>query len=207
MMDMPAARRGSHIAAIILAAGRSTRMGHFKLLADIGGVPMLRRVVQTVHAARVSRTIVVTGHKAEAVAAALAGLDITLVHNPRFAEGLATSLATGLAALPPETDGVLVALGDMPQVATATLDALIAAFSPGEVVLPVTKGEVGNPILWPRAAFADMARLTGDAGARRLLPAFEGRIRRIEVADAGIFADVDTPEALAALRARAEPGT
>ena len=69
MMDMPAARRGSHIAAIILAAGRSARMGHFKLLADIGGVPMLRRVVQTVHAARVSRTIVVTGHKAEAVAA------------------------------------------------------------------------------------------------------------------------------------------
>lgn len=195
------------IAAIVLAAGRSTRMGHFKLLADLGGVPMLRRVVETVRKARVTRTIVVSGHQAEAVTAALDGLDITIVHNPRFAEGLATSLAAGLAALPPDTDSVLVALGDMPQVTTATLDALIAAFTPGEVVVPVSAGEIGNPILWPREAFAAMAHLSGDAGARRLLPAFEGRVRRVEVADGGILTDVDTPEALAALRAGEGPKT
>lgn len=201
-----ASRSGPRIAAIVLAAGRSTRMGHFKLLADLGGVPMVRRVVETVRAARVTEVIVVSGHDATAVEAALAGLGVRLVDNPRFAEGLATSLGVGLAAVAPETDGVLVALGDMPQVTTATLDALIAAFVPGEVVVPVSGGEIGNPILWPRAAFADMARLTGDAGARRLLPAFDGHVRRVDVGDPGIFADVDTPEALAEVRTRLGPG-
>lgn len=205
-MSTTEASRMSRIAAIVLAAGRSTRMGHFKLLADVGGVPMLRRVVETVQASGVTDTIVVSGHQAEAVAAALQGLDVRLIHNPRFADGLATSLSAGLAALPPDTDGVLVALGDMPQVTTATLDALIAAFTPGAVVVPVSAGEIGNPILWPREAFAEMTRLAGDAGARRLLPAFEGRVRRVEVADGGIFADVDTPEALAQVRSRLEPG-
>lgn len=193
------------IAAIVLAAGRSTRMGHFKLLADLGGRPMLRRVVEAAAASQVAHTIVVTGHEAEAVRAALAGLAVTLVHNPRFAEGLATSLAAGLAAVPADIDGVVVALGDMPQVGTATLDALIGAFAPGMVVVPVRAGEIGNPILWPRQAFAAMVALTGDVGARRLLPQFEGHVQRVEVTEGGIFADVDTPEALDAVRMRMAP--
>lgn len=194
------------IAALVLAAGRSTRMGHFKLLADVGGKPMLWRVVEAVTAAQVTRTIVVTGNEAEAVAGALAGLDVGYVHNARFAEGLATSLAAGVAALPSDCDGVVVALGDMPQIAAATLDALIGAFQPGHVVVPVREGEIGNPILWPREAFAAMAGLAGDAGARRLLPAFEGRVIRVAVAEGDIFTDIDTPEALAALRARFASG-
>lgn len=200
-VESPAPR----IAAIVLAAGRSTRMGHFKLLADLGGTPMLRRVVEAVQASRVAQTIVVTGHEAEAVARALVGLEVAMVHNPRYADGLATSLAAGLAIVRPEMDGVAVALGDMPQVTAATIDALIAAFAPGMVVVPVRSGEIGNPILWPRQAFTRMAALTGDAGARRLLPEFEGYVRRVEVREGDIFADVDTPEALAAVRARIAP--
>lgn len=190
------------IAGLVLAAGRSTRMGHFKLLADVGGKPMLRRVVEAVTGSRVACTVVVTGHEADAVRAAVAGLGVAVVHNPRFAEGLATSLAAGLAALPPECDGVVVALGDMPQITSGTLNALLKAFEPGHVVVPVRDGEIGNPILWPRDAFGRMAALSGDAGARRLLPAFEGRVTRVEVQEGDIFTDVDTPEALAALRAR-----
>lgn len=193
------------IAAIVLAAGRSTRMGHFKLLADLAGVPMVRRVVEAVRGSSIAAVYVVTGHQADGVAAALAGGDAHLVHNPRFAEGLATSLAAGIAALPADIDGAVVVLGDMPGVTAATIDALLAAFEPGRVVVPVQGGEIGNPILWPREAFARMSALTGDAGARRLLPAFEGRVARVDVTDSDIFGDVDTPEALADVRARMTP--
>ena len=201
-MPTSASAPAPRIAALVLAAGRSTRMGHFKLLADLGGKPMLRRVVEAVCAAPVAPVVVVTGHEAEAVQVALCGLAVSFVHNPRYAEGLATSLAAGISALPDDVDGVVVVLGDMPQIAPATLAALVQAFTSGHVVVPVQGGEMGNPILWPREAFARMASLTGDAGARRLLPAFDGRIRRVEVSEGDIFADVDTPEALAAIRGR-----
>lgn len=198
-------RNGSNIAAIILAAGRSTRMGHFKLLADIAGQPMLRRIVMQVLASNAGSVIVVTGHEAEAVRAALGGLDVAFTHNPRFAEGLSTSLAAGISALADDAEGALVVLGDMPGITAAILDRLLADFEPGSVVVPVRNGEMGNPMLWPREAFAAMVQLTGDAGARRLLPRFEGRVRYVDVADDGILADVDTPEALAAHRAKLPP--
>jgi len=196
----------SPIAALVLAAGRSTRMGSFKLLADLAGKPLLRHAVEVALGARVGTVIVVTGHEAASVAAALEGLEVRVVHNPNFADGLATSLASGIAAVPAACTGALVMLADMPHVRRETLDALIEAFVPGHVIVSACAGKIGNPILWPREAFAAMAGLTGDAGARRLLPRFEGRVKQVEVADQGIFTDVDTPEALAAARAATPAG-
>lgn len=193
------------VAAIILAAGRSSRMGHFKLLADIAGKPMVRWVAEAVCGSLVSQVIVVTGNEAASVERALAGLDVQFVHNPDYAQGLSTSLAAGLSALAPHTQGALVALGDMPQVTTVAIDALVRAFAPGRVVVPVHAGQAGNPILWPQEAFAGMAKLTGDAGARKLLPDFADRVREVEIDSRGIFEDIDTPEALAAARARPRP--
>ncbi|MDX2201977.1 MAG: nucleotidyltransferase family protein [Hyphomicrobiaceae bacterium] len=193
------------VAAVILAAGRSSRMGHPKLLADVGGTPMLRRVVQAALGSPARPILVVTGHEAAAVAHSLEGLDVGLVHNAEFAAGLSTSLKAGIAALPAGIDGAVVLLGDMPQVTAAHISALLAAFAPGLVVVPVHAGRRGNPILWPREAFARIASLSGDAGAKRLLAEFADLVREVEIASPAIFRDIDTPEALAALRAEIAP--
>lgn len=189
---------------MVLAAGRSTRMGPAnKLLADIGGTPMVRRVVEAALASRATPVLVVTGHMAAEVTAALAGLDVTLVANPDYASGLAGSLKAGVGALPPSCDGVLILLGDMPRIAADHLDALVAAFAPDTVVVPVHAGRQGNPVLWPAKYFPELLQLDGDAGAKRLIATHAAHVREIDLGTDAIFADIDTPEALAALRAGA----
>jgi molybdenum cofactor cytidylyltransferase len=196
--------RQHKVAAIVLAAGRSTRMGAAnKLLAEIDGVAIVRRVAEAALASRARPVLVVTGHQGEAVRSALAGLDVAFVANPDFAQGLSTSLKAGLRALPGETDGALILLGDMPRIAAGDLDRLIAAFAAegGQAIIaPLHDGKRGNPLVWPRAYFAEMLELDGDAGAGRLLAAHTDKVRGIELGTDAIFADVDTPEALAELR-------
>ena len=174
-----------------------------KLLAEIDGVAIVRRVAEAALASRARPVLVVTGHQGEAVRSALAGLDVAFVANPDFAQGLSTSLKAGLRALAGETDGALVLLGDMPRIAAGDLDRLIAAFAAegGEAIIaPLHEGKRGNPVVWPRAYFAEMLRLEGDAGAGRLLAAHGANVRGIELGTDAIHADVDTPEALAELR-------
>lgn len=203
------APRAPRIAALVLAAGRSSRMGGpNKLLADVGGVPLVARTVDAVLAAQVSSVTVVTGHQGEAVQAALAGRAeagrrLSFVDNPDFAEGLSTSLRAGLAALPREADGVVVCLGDMPRVSAAVIDRLIAAYNPLEgraVCIPTLQGKQGNPVLWDRAFFPEMAGLTGDAGAKRLIGLHADRVCEVPVDEAGVLFDVDTPDLLAELK-------
>lgn len=191
------------IAAIVLAAGRATRMGGAnKLTADVGGTAMVRRVAEAALASAARPVLVVTGSRAAEVAAALVGLDVTLVANPDFAAGLASSLKAGVRALPPECAGALILLGDMPLVTHEHLDRLIAGFAPGAIVVPTHEGRRGNPVLWPAIYFPELLHLDGDAGAKRLLGAHETHVTEIDLATDAIFTDVDTPEALAKLRQR-----
>jgi molybdenum cofactor cytidylyltransferase len=198
--------RPANIACIVLAAGRSTRMGAAnKLLADVGGRPMVRGVVEAVLASRARPILVVTGHQAASVETVLGGLDVAFVDNSDYADGLSSSLKAGIRAVPAACDGALVLLGDMPQIAGAHLDRLIAAFAaePGAtIVVPTRKGRRGNPVLWPRVHFAEMLQLDGDAGAKRLMAAHAGDVREVDLATDAIFLDIDTPEALAELRER-----
>jgi molybdenum cofactor cytidylyltransferase len=186
------------VAAIVLAAGRSTRMGAAnKLLADIAGMAMVRRVLESALASRARPVLVVTGHQASDVAAALAGLDVALVANPDYAAGLSTSLKAGIRALPPSCEGALIVLGDMPGVSSRHLDALVAAFAPDAIVVPVHGGKRGNPVLWPATCFPELLQLEGDAGAKRLLAAHERQVREVDVGTDAIFRDIDTPAELA----------
>jgi molybdenum cofactor cytidylyltransferase len=189
------------VAALILAAGRSRRMGGpNKLLATFDGTPLVRRVAEAALASRAHPVIVVTGHRREAVEAALAGLDVQLVHNPEFVEGLSASLRTGIATVPEDCAGALVTLADMPGITAEVLDSLIRAFNPREsraIVVPTAAGKRGNPVLWARAFFPELMWLTGDTGARHLIEAHADAVHRLEVGDA-IAVDVDTPQALAA---------
>jgi molybdenum cofactor cytidylyltransferase len=144
----------------------------------------------------------VTGHMAAEVAAALAGLDVTLVANPDYATGLASSLKAGIRAVPAECDGAVILLGDMPGITTEQVDRLAGAFTeaPDAIVVPVHEGHHGNPVLWPRRLFSELLQLEGDAGAKRLIAAHREDVREVELATAGIFVDIDTPEALARAR-------
>jgi len=193
-----------NIAAVVLAAGRSTRMGANKLIADVGGKPMVRRVAQAALESAASPVLVVTGHQQADVRVALTGLDVVFVHNPNFAQGLSTSLKAGIAAAPASVAGALMLLGDMPQIAPGHLNQLIAAFRDrvGFIIVPVHAGKRGNPVLWPRAFFPAMLALDGDAGAKRLLAANAGCVGEVDLGTDAIFLDVDTAEALARVRGK-----
>ena len=173
-----------------------------KLVADIGGTPMVRRVVEAALASKAAPVLVVTGHMAAEVSSALAGLNVTFVANQDYATGLASSLKAGIRALPPSSDGALILLGDMPQIAPDHLDTLIAAFAPDTIVVPVHDGRQGNPVLWPAKFFPELLQLDGDAGAKRLIAVHAASVREVDLGTDAIFADIDTPAALAALRLR-----
>jgi molybdenum cofactor cytidylyltransferase len=190
------------VAAIVLAAGRSSRMGAHKMLADIAGKPMVRWAVEAALQSRARPVLVVTGHEAAQVQAALTGLDVRFVHNGAFATGLSSSLKAGIRALPPTCDGALILLGDMPEITAAHIDRLIEAFTPDTIVVPTHEGQRGNPVLWPARCFEAMLQLDGDTGAKRLLDAGPDLVREVDVGTPAISTDVDTPDALARLRAR-----
>jgi molybdenum cofactor cytidylyltransferase len=194
------------VACIVLAAGRSTRMGNDnKLLCEIAGKAMVRRVVETALASAARPVLVVTGHQAPHVRAALAGLDLVMVANPDYALGLSSSLKAGFRALPPDSGGALVALGDMPAVLPAHLDRLIEVFAAAHgqaIIVPVHQGQRGNPVLWPALYFPEILELDGDLGARRLLASHAEHIREVALDAPAVLMDVDTPQALAQLRQR-----
>jgi molybdenum cofactor cytidylyltransferase len=195
---------GPRVAALVLAAGLSRRMdGPNKLLTEVGGRAVVARAVDAVLASPARPVVVVTGHEAERVRAALAGREVRFTHNPSFAAGLSASLRAGLEALGGEVEAALVCLGDMPQVRAEHVSALIAAFEASgrrAICAPRYEGRRGNPVLWPARWFSALAALRGDAGARALLDARAGEVCYVPVGDAGVLRDVDTPEALAALR-------
>ncbi len=198
--DEPHAPR---IAAVILAAGQSRRMGPSnKLLSEIDGKAMVAHVMAAVEASRASPVIVVTGHEDAAVRDALAAYGVEFIHNPDYDAGLSTSLAAGLAALPGDVDGAVVCLGDMPRISPALIDRLIEAFEPDvgrAICLPTHQGKRGNPVLWAARFFSEMQVVEGDVGARHLIGEHGDMVHEIECDDDSVLIDVDTPEALASL--------
>ncbi len=199
---LPRARAtaGPPVAAVVLAAGQSSRMAprHKLLVEDAAGRPMIARVVDGVLASRARPVLVVTGHRAAEVQAALAGRPVRFVSASDYADGLSASLRAGLAAVPASALAALVVLGDMPLVTGSTIDRLIEAFDPDEgrtIVVPAHDGQLGNPVLWDRRYFPAMMALTGDSGARKLLRQHADAVTELGV-DATVLRDFDTPESL-----------
>ncbi len=188
------------VAGVILAAGRSTRMGPVnKLLADVGGEPMVRRVTRTVLGVTAEPVVVVLGHEGAAVKEALEGLDVEFVENPDHGLGMATSVAAGIEAVSGRADGAMIVLGDMPWIGEGDLRALLAAFAPDEgrgICAPVVDRKRGNPIVWAARYFPDLRALEGDVGGRHLLSLYDDDVCEVAVGSEGVLRDVDTPEAL-----------
>jgi molybdenum cofactor cytidylyltransferase len=193
-----------NVVAIILAAGRSTRMGGpNKLLAELDGRKLVRIATEQALASKATEVIVVTGHQAELVEQALEGLKVRFVRNPDFAGGLASSVKSGIAAVPATADGAIICLGDMPLIDTHLIDRLIEAFAPDRgnlIVVPVADGRRGNPVLWSRRFFNELMTLDGDIGARHVIAKHSEAVAEVPVEGDGAFLDIDTPQALEAAR-------
>ena len=196
----PSPARAPKVSAVVLAAGRSTRMGPVnKLVAPFGGRAMVRAVVDALEGSSVRPVVVVTGHEADRVEDALAGSGVRFVHNPEYRQGLSGSIRTGLAALPESAQAAVICLGDMPLIAPAHVDKLVAAFDPvegREICVPVFEGKRGNPVLFARRFFDEITAVRGDVGARHLIGEYEEFVCEVAMDDRAVLVDVDSPRAL-----------
>ncbi|WP_150523725.1 NTP transferase domain-containing protein [Roseibium sediminis] len=186
------------IGAVVLAAGKSSRMGGpNKLLAHLDGKPVLRHVVEAAIGADLAEIAVVYGHMHDRVQGALADLPVIAAYNPDYADGMASSIRTGMNALSPELDGVLILLGDMPRITTGDMKALTNAMTEtGKgIVMATADGKRGNPVLWDRRFFADLRALEGDIGGRNLVSDHPEQVAEVEIGGAARL-DLDTPQAL-----------
>lgn len=189
-------------AAVILAAGLSTRMGASNKLTTVyAGKPLICHTVDTLIRSAVADLIVVTGHESEAIQAVLGGREVRFVRNAEHASGMGSSIARGIAAVGDAdtsthapTDAALVCLGDMPGVSVRVIDRLLAGFTaPNSIVAPVHRGRRGHPVLFGAGHFSALRALTGHQGARSLLDGAGGELIEVETSDPGIFQDLDAP--------------
>jgi molybdenum cofactor cytidylyltransferase len=194
------------IGAIVLAAGTSQRFGaDNKLLASIGGEPLVRRVVHVLIQSGIADIVVVTGHERTLIQAALEALPVGFAHNENWATGMASSIVAGVSALPAGVDGAFIVPGDMPFLTAAVIERLTEVFDEhgrASIVYPATSGgEQRNPVLWPRRFFGELAALAGPQGAKQLLATLAPECIAVAIDDHA-FADIDTEADLVAARAR-----
>jgi CTP:molybdopterin cytidylyltransferase MocA len=190
------------IAGIVLAAGTASRMGRNKLVLPVRGKPMVTHAVEAAAAAGLDPVIVVTGHEALAVRKAVGKTPVSFVQNDDFAHGLSTSLRAGVGAVPPECEGAVVLLGDMPAITASLIEKVVKAFDPAEdrtICVATAQGERGHPVLWGRQFFPELEALEGDAGARAAMSRYPNLVCEVEAGDGAPLADIDTPEALEAI--------
>lgn len=198
------------LAAILLAAGSSRRYGtDNKLLAEINGVPLICRIARALTSSRFHDIVVVTGYDAALISQALRPLGATLrfTHNPQHDDGMGGSIAVGIAALSSGIDGVLIAQADMPDVDTALIAALCQHFlasgcdhitAPWIASEAEPGGRQGNPVIWPRRLFPELAALSGDQGGKTLIKAAGDAVELVIIHDTSAATDIDTPAQFAA---------
>ena len=162
------------IAGIVLAAGRSSRLGRPKQLLPVLGEPLLRHTLHRVLASSLDNVVLVVGHDADTIRDAVAGLSLDVVFNPDAALGQSTSVRAGLAALSPDVDAAVFILGDQPSINPDVIDALISAWreSRAPILAPLYEDGMGNPVLFDRRVFPKLAALQGDTGARPVVQAY-----------------------------------
>jgi molybdenum cofactor cytidylyltransferase len=185
--------RSGTVAGIILAAGMSTRLGHPKQLLEIDGMPLVAHVAERCLRSRMDRTIVVIGHEAAAVEAALSGLDVEIVTNPDYASGQASSLLAGLDAVGDEADAVLFLLGDQPGIDPVAIGRLIDARRDGAIVGMARYGDQrGHPVLFGRELFDELRTIRGDQGGRDVIRRHAESLAVVDGGSPRVPADVDT---------------
>lgn len=201
------ARPDVRIAAVLLAAGESRRMGERnKLALEVDGIPLVRRTAQVLLDSRVSGVVAVLGHEAGRIRELLADLPLRIVVNEDYAEGQMSSVHCGLAALDGVYDGVMIALSDQPLIETEDIDRIVAGFAErkhGSVLVPVHDGRRGNPIV---LAWEHRERILAggrNLGCKRLIERNPELVTTVEFGHGRVTVDLDTPEDYARLQLRA----
>ena len=193
------------IVGMILAAGSASRMGQPKQLLPLGSRPMLWHVAQAACQSRLDEVIVVTGAAAEPVSLCIADLPLRIVHNPDWQKGQAGSIQTCLRELSPDCDAVLFLLADQPLITPQLINDLLAHWQKcgKSIIRPCHGDKSGTPVLFALAAWRDeLAKLSGDQGARQMIIDHPEEIGYLPVASAEIFLDVDTIEDYAKMQQR-----
>jgi len=188
--------KNARVGAVVLAAGGSERMGQPKQLLPVGGRPMVCLVTEAAVAAGLAQVVVVIGANADAVRTALAGLPVEIVLNDAWADGLSSSVRAGLRALHPGTQAALLVLGDQPALTADLLRLLVDRYlaTGAPVVAPFYRGQRGNPVLFDRALFPELSAVEGDRGGRALVDRYRDRVERVDVEDAAVIMDIDSPQ-------------
>ncbi len=196
------------VSAIVLAAGRSERMGRPKPLVDIAGRPMLARSLEAVRRSHVDQILLVLGHEAERVQKEAPHGGTTVVVNVDWEGGMSTSLRAGIRAANPSATAFLIVLGDEPFVSPKTIDALLKRPRSGgpRIHIPTYRGVRGNPVLLHRSLAPELEGLTGDVGARAIFEAHAGDILEVPVDDPGVLFDIDSPGQVEALQRGIDAG-
>jgi molybdenum cofactor cytidylyltransferase len=187
--------KASRFGLIMLAAGLSRRMGGpNKLLRPYQGKPLLAHALGVAVQIEFRDRIAVTGRDSAETEDLAASFGFQCIFNPRFTEGLGTSIAAGARALSPDINGVFIALGDMPGIERKIYCALAAKFTQGSIVVPVHRGTRGHPVLFCASYVPELSALSGDEGARSLLRFHALRVAKVEIGNPGVVRDVDTRE-------------
>lgn len=196
----------SAIAAIVLAAGESRRMGTMnKLLLPIAGVPLLRRVIETLSASPLQEIVVVVGHEHEQLEPLLDGLDVRRTINANYQTGQMSSVHAGLAALRSVCDGVMVCLGDQPLLTSEDVVRLIEAFGDigtRSILVPTYRRRRGNPVIVSYAHRAQILSGGRQLGCRHLIDRNPGLVATLEMDTDHVIVDLDTQEDYHAIQKR-----
>lgn len=194
----------SSVAACVLAAGQSTRMGDLnKMLITLNGKTLLQHVLNAIESSAIDEIFVITGYQSRQVSESISAFDVKLVENAAYSQGMSTSIKIAIENLAKHIDGALICLGDMPVVSAYTINKIVAAFSQsGKIIVPTCLGQQGNPVLWPRSYFTELSNLKGDRGAKYLLKKYPAQVNRLDVGNAGIVFDVDDMPSLELMRSK-----
>jgi molybdenum cofactor cytidylyltransferase len=194
------------IAAVVLAAGKSTRMGEPKQLLLLNNRPVLEHTLRNLRAAKVTEIVLVLGFASEAIRHQLALNEVKVVENENYEEGMGESLRAGLSVLSESVDAALVVLADQPFVRSQTYDQIIDRYqrSVAQIVVPTYRAFRGNPVLLDRSVFPEVMALRGEIGCRAIFGDHSDGIARVAVDDIGILLDIDSKEDFKRLQSYAE---
>ena len=189
-----------NISSIVLAAGMSKRMliGN-KLLLKVKNKTLLEKTLDNIISANFSKVSVVLGHESILIANLLKNYNVNLYYNPKYKEGISSSIVEGVNRNNVNSDGIMICLADMPEVSKCVYNKMLLAFQSNYkkniplIIMPIHNKIKGNPILFSKYFFSDLIKLKGDIGAKKLILKNEKYIKRINITMNSVLNDIDTP--------------